>query len=262
MINLRSRSSILRYHAWFERQMNILERKNTKLINNVLVDQFKDASDYLLHGIGLESINDAITFNTKDLENAYKTIYEQSTKVFHSKVLNELKSVFNIEKKVSEEEYWYNINKWIKKNTAKNVEQVNDNTKRVLKRIIKKGMDEGKSNSEISVEILELSSISTILRAERITRTETHSAAVNAINDTMIDSGMGLTKSWSSAMDERTRDDHGDADRRYSENPIDLEEPFSVGDEYLEFPGDPNGSPGNIINCRCVVLYFTKNTIA
>ncbi|MEE9223036.1 MAG: hypothetical protein V3V40_06225 [Nitrosomonadaceae bacterium] len=28
---------------------------------------------------------------------------------------------------------------------------------------------------------------------------------------------------------------------------------WSVGGEFLKFPGDPNGSPGNIINCRCSI---------
>lgn len=28
---------------------------------------------------------------------------------------------------------------------------------------------------------------------------------------------------------------------------------WTVGGEFLKFPGDPNGSPGNIINCRCSI---------
>lgn len=30
---------------------------------------------------------------------------------------------------------------------------------------------------------------------------------------------------------------------------------FSVGGEYLRYPRDPLGSPGNIINCRCFMEY-------
>ena len=31
---------------------------------------------------------------------------------------------------------------------------------------------------------------------------------------------------------------------------------FEVGGEELEYPGDPNGSPENVIQCRCQALYI------
>jgi len=32
---------------------------------------------------------------------------------------------------------------------------------------------------------------------------------------------------------------------------VPLNENFNVDGEMLEYPGDPSGSAGNIINCRC-----------
>ena len=258
MINLRDKASIQKYHAWFERQMNTLERKHIKLVKKILAEQFEDAADYLLHGVGAESINDAVNFNQKDLEKAYLNLYNSTTQVFHDKSNKELKSSYAIDKKASEEEYWYHINKWIKKTTAENVVKVQIQTKKMLKKIIGRGLDEGLSNADISKEVLELKEISTAYRAMKIVRTEVHTAAVNAINETMIDADMAMMKMWSSSRDERTREDHSIADEFYSNNPITLEEAFVVGNEFLDFPGDPSGSPGNIIQCRCVVLYETK----
>jgi hypothetical protein len=34
---------------------------------------------------------------------------------------------------------------------------------------------------------------------------------------------------------------------------VGVDETFSVGGEDLEYPGDPNGSPENVIQCRCTV---------
>jgi uncharacterized protein with gpF-like domain len=57
-------------------------------------------------------------------------------------------------------------------------------------------------------------------------------------------------KEWLTAGDERVRDMHVAADGQITK----LDDYFNVGGEYLMYPGDPNGSPENIINCRCVSL--------
>jgi hypothetical protein len=38
---------------------------------------------------------------------------------------------------------------------------------------------------------------------------------------------------------------------RYKDNPIPIREYFQVGSARLLYPGDPNGPPGETINCRC-----------
>lgn len=59
-------------------------------------------------------------------------------------------------------------------------------------------------------------------------------------------------KGWLSAFSPETRESHMDADHRYSDEPISLNEPFIVGGELLQYPGDPSRStPGNVINCLC-----------
>ncbi|BDT39519.1 phage minor head protein [Streptomyces yaizuensis] len=56
-------------------------------------------------------------------------------------------------------------------------------------------------------------------------------------------------KKWVAVLDDRTRDAHREADGQE----VALDEPFTVGGERLRYPGDPNGSAGNVINCRCSV---------
>jgi len=35
-----------------------------------------------------------------------------------------------------------------------------------------------------------------------------------------------------------------------------MDEPFIIGGESLDYPGDPSGSAANVINCRCSVGYL------
>jgi uncharacterized protein with gpF-like domain len=260
VINLKDKNSIAKYHRWVIRQWSIIERKHSKAIRAVLKDQYKDAADYVMHGIGLESINDAINYNNKDLEKALTNMYEETDKIFHEKTLSATKSISPPSLKATEARYYYNLNKWIKKQVATRIVNVNKTTKKNIKSIIQNGMNSGESNANIAKEILSVDEITTKYRAMTIARTETHTASMRAETETLIETGLGgVLKIWSATMDERTRDDHEIADMFYSADPISLEEAFVVGDSMLMYPGDPNGEPGQIINCRCVMIYETKD---
>jgi hypothetical protein len=58
-------------------------------------------------------------------------------------------------------------------------------------------------------------------------------------------------KIWVATDDERTRETHADADGQE----VPLDQPFQVGDDLLAYPGDPDGSDAETINCRCSVIY-------
>lgn len=58
-------------------------------------------------------------------------------------------------------------------------------------------------------------------------------------------------KVWVATEDERTRETHADADGQ--EVPID--QAFDVGGDQLMYPGDPDGSDEETINCRCTLIY-------
>jgi hypothetical protein len=62
--------------------------------------------------------------------------------------------------------------------------------------------------------------------------------------------GRVLTKEWRTRHDEKVRISHRDADG----DRVAFWAPFYVGGEPLMFPGDPNGSPDNVINCRCDLI--------
>lgn len=95
------------------------------------------------------------------------------------------------------------------------------------------------------------------MRADTIARTELHNAAQFAVKRTAEDYSavnplVVLKKAWVPTVDERTRPEHI---AMLNSPMIGESEFFMVGGERLEYPGDPSGSAGNVINCRCQLVH-------
>lgn len=60
--------------------------------------------------------------------------------------------------------------------------------------------------------------------------------------------GIGIKKVWLATLDSRTRDSHVDLDGETQE----IDEEFS---NHLMFPGDPEGEPAEVYNCRCRLVH-------
>ena len=86
-------------------------------------------------------------------------------------------------------------------------------------------------------------------QALRIVRTESALAANFATQETarQIFPGSQMSKEWIAGSDARVRPAHREADGQI----VKFDEDFLVGGESLAYPGDPRGSAGNVINCRC-----------
>ncbi|MCF8218772.1 MAG: phage head morphogenesis protein [Bacteroidales bacterium] len=91
-------------------------------------------------------------------------------------------------------------------------------------------------------------------RTERIVRTETTAASNVGSLKGVRSTGIPHEKIWTAAFDERTREAHANANMQR----VDTDKAFTVGGENLDHPGDPSGSAGNIINCRCALTYEMK----
>lgn len=84
----------------------------------------------------------------------------------------------------------------------------------------------------------------------RIARTEGHRVNQQSTYDAMEKAkkkGANVVKQWDATLDAKTRTSHQQVDGEIRE----LDEKFSNG---LRFPGDPQGSAAEVINCRCVLL--------
>lgn len=121
--------------------------------------------------------------------------------------------------------------------------------KKVITQEASRGIASGLSYAEIARNINNASK-SGLYNAKRIARTEGHRIQQTSADDARqgaIKRGADLVKQWDAALDKRTRPSHARVDGEIREEG----EKFSNG---LLYPGDPNGSAEEVINCRCVAL--------
>lgn len=114
---------------------------------------------------------------------------------------------------------------------------------------VSRGISTGKTFKQVAKQ-LELQSRIGFNRAVRIARTEGHRIQTTATMDAMKgakDRGADVVKQWDATLDARTRDSHAKLDGEIRE----LDKRFSNG---LMYPGDPNGSAAEVVNCRCALL--------
>ena len=141
------------------------------------------------------------------------------------------------------------------------IAMVTETTRNQIIAQITKGQEEGLSVEETAKLISEqLPQISRV-RGALIARTETHGAANFGADQAARATGLTLRKEWVSSHDHRTRDfGAGDgvidefSHRAADGQTVGMDQPFRImkrdgTTEALMFPGDPVGSPGNVINC-------------
>jgi uncharacterized protein with gpF-like domain len=148
------------------------------------------------------------------------------------------------------------LNLYIEENVGTMVTDINETTRNRIQSVINSGYNDGLSTEQTGNALR-----NTILgfgayRANLIARTETHRTASWA-NETVAENMniSGTQKEWIAIQDARTRVTHSIA----SGQRIPLDQKFVVGGERLKYPGDPSGSPGETINCRCSVIYTTPD---
>lgn len=138
------------------------------------------------------------------------------------------------------------------------ITNVAETTRQQIVNQIMKGQQAGDGIDTIAKRISSNVGIISRQRGALIARTETHGAANYGADGAARATGLTLQKEWVAAEDERTRIAHSEADGQI----VDMDQPFDVGGELLMFPGDPIGSAGNIINCRCAVSHLVDDGLA
>jgi hypothetical protein len=86
-------------------------------------------------------------------------------------------------------------------------------------------------------------------QAERIARTEVIGASNTGSFEGAMETGVALGKEWMTSGLPNIRQSHLDYEAMGT---VDMDYEYNTG---LQYPGDPNGDPEEIINCRCVPTY-------
>jgi hypothetical protein len=130
-------------------------------------------------------------------------------------------------------------------------------------RAIARGFVEGLGQNDIADMIMEQAPQISKNRAKTIARTEVHGAANYGALQAAKRAGVAHKKEWLSAQDLRTRSiEAGDEwdHLTYDGTTVGMDETFSFQSangqrDALQYPGDPSGAGGNVINCRCTLAF-------
>lgn len=136
---------------------------------------------------------------------------------------------------------------------AQRVSSVSETVKKQIKKSLSESVTQFVSPRKIIAKLREdVGGLFSRQRAEVIVRTEVTQISNIAAEQSALETGLTLVKTWIHTLDTRTRDAH----RSVSTKPIKSFEKFLVGGKRMDKPGDPAGGLANIINCRCVVAFL------
>lgn len=238
--------------------MNNLERAN----RNRLLNEYRRAA--LDFKTSYPTLAGSFARHERELEDILTSMLTECSTTFGKRYLNSMKSAYpqRLEVKsedggklLTENQLSNMLFKWAKKQSAKKVVGISNTTRNKVKSIIADAVANSVHPRQIAKDIQ-----NTIggdwgrSRALTIARTETHSASMYGEFTAVDEEGVMETKEWIATSDSRTREDHMHADGQV----VDMDKSFNVGGEKMMFPGDPDGEPEQIINCRCTVSYGVK----
>jgi len=259
MFNVASRQGKAQYQGEMLRIMARLEQPFARGLAPLLKKQFNAAADLVEQG--LTAVDRAVDKMLFPLNSFFVDRYTRVAVVFGDEALKRWAESEGKKADSMRTRYWQSINGWARREAATKVVKINRATRNNIATVLSNGMKDGKSNADIAKEIRSVGGITSRVRAARIARTETHTASVNAVNEATKSTGMEFEREWVAAIDDRTRG-AGAKDQfshiKANGEKVGMEQPFLATGEALMFPGDPKGSPGNVVNCRCVLLYHRK----
>jgi len=141
--------------------------------------------------------------------------------------------------------------------TADHIDSITKTTRADVMRVIQQGYDEGWSIPQVATEIRATIRGSSAGRATTIARTEMNrfqnGAALSAAQVVGQAAGVDYQKRWLTApgAEHPRHEDYEGLDGQT----VGLDEMFDVGGNEFQYPGDPDGDPGDSINCRCSIEF-------
>jgi len=146
---------------------------------------------------------------------------------------------------------------------ARNAAQVIRTTEQQIRSLVLGGLSRGQASETVFSSLADKVPDLARTRAELITRTEVHSSSQFVSHLFATQSQIPLAKIWNTVVDDRTRSFLNGSEfshRMMQGVKVPLNSRFAVpklggSQELLNFPGDPAGSAGNVINCRCIQTY-------
>ena len=244
-----------------EKWASAIYRKVLRLMYKPYLDKVKQAKDVSEIVATAEHIN----LSDEQVRNAQREVYRNVGKSFGKWTYDNLKGKSKDEKDNLTEWLDGYLIRYVEEKTGERIKVITNTTReryiRTVKTTVSEALAEGLSVEDIATRISQRLNNDIGYRAVRIARTEVISASNAGSIAGARATNLALKKVWMSTKRGHTRLSHQHMDGKG----VDMMDRFSVpiydgkgnylGSEMLDYPGDTNGSAGNVINCRCTVVY-------
>lgn len=137
--------------------------------------------------------------------------------------------------------------------STKSVGPITETTRGLIIRVLQEGIQGGYTHEYMVEQLMQLLNLNQA-RALRIVRTELTSASNFGYMMGAYDSKYEMNKVWVSVGDNRVRPTH----RHTTGVDGEVRGFFELFSNGLLYPGDPQGSPTELINCRCRIVFRVK----
>ena len=254
-----------RLHRNAELERRIQERLETRMaarwerkLRSTLRKASREAAAEYSRGA---SIDAAVQKQNADIKKALEAMYEQAFTSMGERIDQQWQSAKGYRptgKKEMSDTFLRAMRAFITRWVAKKVVDISSTTVNILQGVVQSSIEDGLSVAETAKIIRQKGEQFAGYRANLIARTEIHSASQAGSLSATQQVGGDIIKEWVPVMDDRTRDgDNSDFDHTNVAS-VPLNEPFIVSGEALMYPGDPAGSAGSVINCRCAMTYIMR----
>lgn len=232
-----------------KRYLPALIRITQKFREQFIKDFKAHGKEYATGNLSLSTItHPALTTVIKDI---YSTAGLMGAKMTHAEIKEQVKVKSG---GFGRNERWIrDVNDYLKLHALGFVQDITETMRQDIINILQRGTDQGLGIDQIVTELRGIGLITN--RARVIARTEVIRAANVGHSIAAADLPYEVSKKWSAARDARTRHSHVYINGHQVDENDTFKVPIYKGDkntgrfDEMQFPGDPNASAANTINC-------------
>jgi uncharacterized protein with gpF-like domain len=240
--------------------MIAMERALIKRMENLLIKQGQISAE-AFESDGKQGVELSFRDHPQEVETLLVAHYGVVMQTFGQRIVDGIskeKSEAILESKDQQSFFRRSIVEWVEQHAGNKITQIAKTTKEetilLVRATVRQAETEGWALSKIVKQIREGTAIKAAYRARRIAITETHSAAVAAGDMAADSTQLPLQREWMAALDGRERSSHADLNGQRKP----MKEPFQGNGFLIMRPGDPRAPAEETINCRCSIIYVTK----
>jgi len=244
---------VVEYWKAFDRKRQSYESKYTRRITKALNDQLDIYMDATTLADFRKDVDPLI------MKEAFEELYLEVGDSFARSTFSGLKSMPYTQTK--QEPAWIaQLQKLIDYDLEERLRGLDKTTRKQIDKIVQEGLENGDNVEQIKERIIATRGMASLDgmtpgRARIIANTEIVTASNAGSLMGALSTGLNFEKQWVTTLDGDARPSHLAVNTvRVAKNAT-----WRVGSSDLQFPGDPNGKPEEVINCRCTQIYITED---